>query len=64
MIQVKPVIDKNYLECASCGAKEAVHILIGDERRLNSLRLCRNCINELKNKVDEIALIQKNIEME
>lgn len=56
MIEVSPV-NKDYLECQSCGAKSPLHISVGDENHVRSIRLCLSCINDLKNKADKATTV-------
>lgn len=51
MIEVSPV-NKDYLECQSCEAKNPLHISVGDENHVRSIRLCLSCIHELKDKAE------------
>lgn len=53
MIEVSPV-NKDYLECQSCGAKNPLHISVGDENHVRSIRLCLSCIHELKDKATTV----------
>ncbi|XOQ12596.1 MAG: hypothetical protein ACFWTY_01095 [Shouchella clausii] len=57
MIEVNPV-NKDYLICLSCGAKNPLHISVGDENHVRSIRLCLSCVHELKDKADKATTVK------
>lgn len=55
MIEVSQVT-RDYLECQSCEAKNPLHISVGDENHVRSIRLCLSCVYELKDKADKATM--------